>query len=107
MRIYEVIESSKKFYIVSELISGGELFDKIIKDKQFNERCAAKYMYDIMRAINYCHSNGIVHRDLKPENLLLDSDQADANIKIIDFGISERLKSNAKLNETIGTVSFS
>ncbi|CAG9313378.1 unnamed protein product [Blepharisma stoltei] len=106
MKIYEVYESSKSYYIISEFISGGELFDKIIAAKYISEKLAAKYLHDIMGAINYCHSRGIVHRDLKPENLLLDSKDENANIKIIDFGISERLKSDAKLRETIGTLYY-
>ncbi|CAG9321435.1 unnamed protein product [Blepharisma stoltei] len=106
MKIYEVIESRKSYYIVSEYLSGGELFDKIIETQGFNEKIAARYFIDMMTAINYCHTNEIVHRDLKPENLLLESSQRDANLKVIDFGISQRLNPGAKLTSANGTLYY-
>ncbi|CAG9325040.1 unnamed protein product [Blepharisma stoltei] len=106
MKIYEVIESAKSYFIISEFLSGGELFDKIIETQGFNEKIAAKYFVDMMSAINYCHSNGIVHRDLKPENLLLESADSNANLKVIDFGISQRLMPGAKLTSSNGTLFY-
>jgi serine/threonine protein kinase len=54
-----------------EHLIGGELFDKIMKLGYFSEKTAASYMYEILTAISYCHSQKIVHRDLKPENIIL------------------------------------
>eukprot|EP01080_Neovahlkampfia_damariscottae_P007555 gene7555-11878_t len=81
----EVLQSQNHIYIVLELITGGELFDKIVKEKRFTEKVARRYFQQLMSAISYCHECGIAHRDLKPENLLVDSED---NIKISDFGLS-------------------
>ena len=71
IRIYEYYIDEKNIYIVTEICSGGELFDKIIENGFFNENVAAYIMKQILQAVFYCHSNKIVHRDLKPENVLL------------------------------------
>lgn len=68
-----------------ELITGGELFDKIVSEGKFNERVARFYFRELIRGVNYCHRQGVCHRDLKPENLLLDES---GNLKISDFGLS-------------------
>lgn len=74
MRIFELLEDDDYYYIVSEFLKGGELFDRIIKLKSFNEQKAAYVLKQILLALNYIHSNNIMHRDLKPENILLESD---------------------------------
>ena len=81
-------------HLVTELCTGGELFDRIIdkfesEEGHFAEFEAAKLVHDVMDAIKYCHSMGIVHRDLKPENFLFLTPADDSPIKIIDFGNSE------------------
>ncbi|CAG9318784.1 unnamed protein product [Blepharisma stoltei] len=106
MKIYEVIESSDCYYIVTELLSGGELFDKLLHYEEITEGIAAKYMFDILGALNYCHARGIIHRDLKPENLLFESKDPDSALKIIDFGIASKLLPNSKLSEAIGTIYY-
>jgi len=63
---------------VTDLCTGGELFDKILKDKSLNENIAANIFKQLLSAIAYCHANNIVHRDLKPENLLLESTAPDS-----------------------------
>ncbi len=68
----EVLKSTNHIYIVMELITGGELFDKIVAAKKFDENLARKYFRQLIDGISYCHQNNIAHRDLKPENLLLD-----------------------------------
>jgi len=74
---------------VTELCTGGELFDRIIKVEYFSEAYAAKVFRQICEALNYCHSQDIVHRDLKPENFLFVSKDDDSDLKIIDFGLSK------------------
>jgi calcium-dependent protein kinase len=106
MKVYELIESPNAYNIITELIEGGELLDKIAHEKKLSERMAAKYLYQTMTAINYCHSRKIVHRDLKPQNLLLTSKESDAGIKVIDFGIADKLNSKGKITEVIGTVIY-
>lgn len=85
VKLYEVMESESYVYIVLELVTGGELFDKIIKAKKFEEDVARRYFQQIISGLDYCHTNGVAHRDLKPENVLLDSQD---NVKISDFGLS-------------------
>jgi len=73
--------------LVTELCTGGELFDEITSRTHFNEQDAAKIIAQVLGAIAYCHANSIVHRDLKPENLLLEG-KSKQTIKVIDFGTS-------------------
>lgn len=91
---------------MTELYSGGELFDKIVAVKQFTERQASDIIRQILSAIYYCHSNNIVHRDLKPENILYESDKPDSLLKIIDFGTSRSFNPNQKMTQKFGTVLF-
>ncbi|CAG9324084.1 CDPK1_39 [Blepharisma stoltei] len=106
LKIYEVIEDDISLYIVTELCTGGELFDRIISQHRFYENTAASYMYQIVSALMYCHQNGIVHRDLKPENLLFENDSQDAPIKVIDFGTSLKFSPNTKLSNFTGTAYY-
>lgn len=85
VNLIEVLQTTKHIYIVLELVTGGELFDKIVQAKRFNEDQARRYFQMLINGIEYCHAQGIAHRDLKPENLLLD---ANDNLKISDFGLS-------------------
>lgn len=87
LKLFEFYEDNKRFYLVTELCTGGELFDEITNRSQFSEQDGAKIIQQVLQAIQYCHSNNVVHRDLKPENLLLDS-KNDNTIKVIDFGTS-------------------
>jgi len=74
LKLFEVFEDNRKFFLVTEYCKGGELFDEISNLHQFSEKKAAGYIEQILRAITYCHSLGIVHRDLKPENVLIDQE---------------------------------
>ena len=100
-KYYETYESPKHVYLVMEYCSGQDLFEKITNTKEggsFTEQKAAFIMKKLFLAINHCHSNGVTHRDLKPENIMYKEnkdqktsyDQAD--IKIIDFGLSKMLQ---------------
>lgn len=106
IRIFEFYQDEKYFYIVTELCTGGELFDKIVESKNFSEKKACEVIQQVLSAIAYCHSNKIVHRDLKPENLLLDSTKADATIKVIDFGLSRVFEPQRKMRHKLGTVYY-
>lgn len=81
----EVLASKSKIFIVLELVTGGELFDYIVKEGRFSEEKARHYAQQLVEGVDYCHRMGICHRDLKPENLLLDESK---NLKISDFGLS-------------------
>ena len=103
VKIFEYFEDEKRFYIVTEHIQGGELFDEIIARGKFDERDAAVLMRQLLSCITYCHSHNIVHRDLKPENVLLEANKAFDQIKVIDFGTAQTFKQGQNLKETIGT----
>lgn len=78
------------------------MFDEIAKKTVFSEKDAAIIIEQILEAIAYCHAKNIVHRDLKPENVLIDSTNNN-NIKVIDFGTSQKMNPKFKMNQTFGT----
>lgn len=71
-----------------QLVTGGELFDRIVSKQSYTEREAADTVYTLCDALNHLHARQIVHRDLKPENLLYSSPADDAVIKVADFGLA-------------------
>ena len=85
VQLKEVMQTSQEIFLVLELVTGGELFDKIVAAKKFDEGTARRYFHQLVMGIHYCHQQGIAHRDLKPENLLLD---ASDRLKISDFGLA-------------------
>ncbi|XP_020367947.1 maternal embryonic leucine zipper kinase isoform X1 [Rhincodon typus] len=88
-RLYHVIETAQKIFIILEYCPGGELFDYIIAKDRLSEEEARIFFRQIVSAVAYVHSQGYAHRDLKPENLLIDEDH---NIKLIDFGLCAKPK---------------
>ena len=90
--MYKHYSHPDNYYMVFELITGGELFDDIVKREFYSEEDASKAIRQILEAINYCHDQQIVHRDLKPENLLLSSKVHPADIKVADFGLAIELE---------------
>uniref|UniRef100_A0A674DPS7 Maternal embryonic leucine zipper kinase n=1 Tax=Salmo trutta TaxID=8032 RepID=A0A674DPS7_SALTR len=88
-RLYHVIETNTKIYMVLEYCPGGELFDYIIAKDRLSEEETRVFFRQIVSALAYVHSQGYAHRDLKPENLLLDEDH---NLKLIDFGLCAKPK---------------
>uniref|UniRef100_A0A1I8HQZ7 Protein kinase domain-containing protein n=1 Tax=Macrostomum lignano TaxID=282301 RepID=A0A1I8HQZ7_9PLAT len=86
-----------------EYVSGGELFDRIVKQQRLEEPEARRYFQQIISGVDYCHQNMIVHRDLKPENLLLDSN---LNVKIADFGLSNFMTDGEFLDTSCGSPNY-
>ena len=70
----------RHIYLIMTLITGGELFDRILEVGYYSEKSAASLVFQILDAINYLHHNGIVHRDLKPENLLMLNETSDSPV---------------------------
>jgi calcium-dependent protein kinase len=103
LKMYEFFEDEKRYYIVTDICKGGELFDEIIARGKFSEKDASMLMKQVLGCINYCHQNKIVHRDLKPENILLEQNKEFDQIKIIDFGTSLVVEGDKKLDEKLGT----
>ena len=90
-------ETDDKFYIVTQLATGGELFDRILKRGKFTEVDAVAILVQILKAVEYIHSKNIVHRDLKPENLLYIDESDKSPLVLADFGIAKELKSDDDL----------
>ncbi|CAG9322692.1 unnamed protein product [Blepharisma stoltei] len=108
IKLYETFDDAKYFHIVMEFCSGGELFEKIIElGGKINEKKTAVYMKKILRAVNHLHEVGVCHRDLKPENFVFENDSPDAELKIIDFGLSNKFGSKfkhiVKMESFVGT----
>ncbi|KAA8496738.1 CBL-interacting protein kinase 23 [Porphyridium purpureum] len=85
VKLYQVLASETSIFIVMELVTGGELFDEILRRKRLPEDEARVYFRQLINAVEHCHKSGVFHRDLKPENLLLDES---GRVKITDFGLS-------------------
>lgn len=110
---HDVIQTNQSIIMVIEY-AGNELFDYIVKngkvytlritvDCKLSEREARRFFQQIMSAVDYTHRHKIVHRDLKPENLLLD---ADLNVKIADFGLSNILEDGKFLKTSCGSPNY-
>ena len=89
VKLFEVHETPQTLFLVMEILTGGELFDRIIAKGHYSEADARKLAITILTAIKHLHENGVAHRDLKPENILLKDTTEDAIIKITDFGLSK------------------
>lgn len=109
LRLDDVFEDAQYVHLVTELCSGGELFDAITKrsslGKCFSEHEAARIMYQLLDAVSYLHKNNVVHRDIKPENILFETREEDSDIKLIDFGLSRKHKGSreAPMSTIVGT----
>ncbi|XP_058224789.1 CBL-interacting serine/threonine-protein kinase 21-like isoform X5 [Rhododendron vialii] len=103
VKIHEVIGTKTKIYMVMDYVPGGQLSDKMLYVKRFDERKARKHFQLLIDAVDYCHSRGVYHRDLKPENLLLDRNE---NLKVSDFGLSVLRKPGDLLSTACGSPSY-
>ncbi|RKP10166.1 putative calmodulin-dependent protein kinase type 1 [Thamnocephalis sphaerospora] len=88
LALRDYFETQNNLYLVMDLASGGELFDRICEKGSYYERDAARLVRTITDAVSYLHSNDIVHRDLKPENLLFRTKEENSDLLIADFGLS-------------------
>ncbi|KAK2580677.1 hypothetical protein KPH14_007779 [Odynerus spinipes] len=89
VQLLETYEDKLKVYLVMELVTGGELFDRIVEKGSYTEKDASGLIRQVLEAVDYMHEQGVVHRDLKPENLLYYSPDEDSKIMISDFGLSK------------------
>ncbi len=109
IKLVDVYEDDKYLHLVTELCTGGEMFDRIIAktksaEGHYSEKDAAGIMRKILDAIDYCHTvHNICHRDLKPENFLFKTTEETAELKIIDFGLSRFEDDQKYMTTRVGT----
>lgn len=101
--LFDIIVLDEKIHLIEEFVTGGELFDHLIKKSHFSEVEARHFFRQILEALGYIHSRGIVHRDLKLENCLLDNC---GNVKIIDFGLGNFFNAPGLLKTFCGSADY-
>eukprot|EP01038_Epipyxis_sp_PR26KG_P006384 gene6384-8794_t len=104
--VKEVFYSRSFVYLVMDLMTGGELFDRIVLKDHYSEEEAKVALWQIVNAIKYCHEKNIVHRDLKPENILYASQEENSTLKLADFGLACLLKPNQSMHVACGTPGY-
>ncbi|CAB3259964.1 unnamed protein product [Arctia plantaginis] len=106
VRLYEVIDTQTKLYLILELGDGGDLYDYIMRHESgLSESLARDYFRQIVRAISYCHRLHVVHRDLKPENVVFFEKLG--IVKLTDFGFSNKFCPGQKLETSCGSLAYS
>jgi calcium/calmodulin-dependent protein kinase I len=108
VELLDVYEDDENVYLVMELLTGGELFDRIVNKypNGYSEKTASILIKKIVSSIQYLHKLGVVHRDLKPENLLYASEDNDSDIKITDFGLAKIANGEVMLKTACGTPNY-
>ncbi|CBJ28013.1 Chk2, checkpoint kinase [Ectocarpus siliculosus] len=90
IKLEDIFQTDQAVYLVMDLVSGGDLFDRIVEKGVYAEDLAQELLFRVLTAVEYLHSQDIVHRDLKPENILLVGRDNDVDVKITDFGLAKR-----------------
>ena len=103
IKFYETYHDEHFFHLVMELCEGKDSYVQIVKEEKCDEKKVVNLIAKVLLAIAHCHSRGITHRDLKPENILFENNSPDAEIKIIDFGLSRKYSKDVKLHSVLGT----
>ena len=105
VKLFDAFDESYYFHIVLEYCSGGELLQKIIKEGRISEKVSCRYMEKMLQAVSHLHENNISHRDIKPQNFLFENCSEDADIKLIDFGLSKQFKKESvrRMTSFVGT----
>ncbi|XAR57816.1 Non-specific serine/threonine protein kinase [Bertholletia excelsa] len=107
VQFYDAFEDHDNVYIVMELCEGGELLDRILaRGGKYTEGDAKEVLIQILNVVSFCHLQGVVHRDLKPENFLFSSKDENSQLKAIDFGLSDFVKPDEKLNDIVGSAYY-
>jgi len=104
-RLEMVYETDKDLHLVMEYMCGGELYDRLAKQKQYSEEAAAEATHQMLLAVAYLHAQHIAHRDLKLENFLYESPNSN-HLKIIDFGFAKFWDHNATMSQACGSIHY-
>ena len=103
INFYETYHDKYFFHLVMELCEGRDSLEQIVREEKCDEKKVVNLITKVLLAISHCHSRGVTHRDLKPENILYENNSPDAEIKIIDFGLSRKYSKDGKLHSVLGT----
>lgn len=107
IRYHDACEDNNNVYIVTELCEGGELLDRILsRGGRYSEEDAKVIVVQILSVVAFCHLQGVVHRDLKPENFLFTTKDENAPLKAIDFGLSDFVRPDERLNDIVGSAYY-
>eukprot|EP00188_Purpureofilum_apyrenoidigerum_P001700 Plantae.Rhodophyta-Purpureofilum_apyrenoidigerum.ctg19618.p1 GENE.Plantae.Rhodophyta-Purpureofilum_apyrenoidigerum.ctg19618~~Plantae.Rhodophyta-Purpureofilum_apyrenoidigerum.ctg19618.p1 ORF type:complete len:432 (+),score=70.62 Plantae.Rhodophyta-Purpureofilum_apyrenoidigerum.ctg19618:375-1670(+) len=109
VRLYDVFEDSQNKYLVMELANGSDLFTVLEREKRLDEKTVWQIMYQIFQALIQMHRQGFMHRDLKPENIMFERNGDSCDIKIIDFGLAERIGNGSESGTMLkgtGTIGY-
>ncbi|KAJ4897827.1 CDPK-related kinase 2 [Raphanus sativus] len=107
VQFYDAFEDNANVYIAMELCGGGELLDRILaRGGKYSEDDAKEVLIQILNVVAFCHLQGVVHRDLKPENFLYTSKEDNSQLKVIDFGLSEFVRPDERLNDIVGSAYY-
>ncbi|KAJ1378035.1 Serine/threonine-protein kinase, active site [Sesbania bispinosa] len=107
VKFHDAFEDANNVYIVMELCEGGELLDRILsRGGKYTEEDAKVIILQILSVVAFCHLQGVVHRDLKPENFLFTSRSENADMRLIDFGLSDFIRPDERLNDIVGSAYY-
>ncbi|KAL6649995.1 hypothetical protein ACP70R_014219 [Stipagrostis hirtigluma subsp. patula] len=109
VQFYDAFEDEENVYVVMDYIlcKGGELLDRILaRGGKYPEEDAKIVLHQILSVASFCHLQGVVHRDLKPENFLFMTKDENSALKVIDFGLSDFVKPDDRLNDIVGSAYY-
>ena len=103
--LIEVIDGKKNLYIVTEIATGGDLFESINAKGKIEENESRRICREVLLCLQYLHKLNIVHRDLKPENILLSS-PTERRVLVSDFGLATTMRDGKLLREACGSPEY-
>mmetsp|Transcript_10879 Transcript_10879/g.25483 ORF Transcript_10879/g.25483 Transcript_10879/m.25483 type:complete len:307 (-) Transcript_10879:703-1623(-) len=105
IKFKEFYDEKEYYYLITEVVAGGELFDRICDKMTYNEAEARDLVATFLKTLQYLHNRKIAHRDLKPENLLLRSKSNDTDVVLADFGFAQPTNGKS-LRQVCGTPDY-
>ena len=106
VQLLDFFEEEDCFYLVMEYMKGGDVFDRVVEKSHYTEKDARDLAIILLKAVRSLHQSHIAHRDIKPQNLLLTSKDSDSEIKLGDFGFSQRVHLPESLTSRVGTPTY-